>query len=80
MRVRIVSEKGTNSSASIALEDGTELRNVMSANIRMEPGEVHTATLTFSMPLIDCDAVATVSEEHLRELATAHGFELVRKE
>ena len=80
MRIRVSSPDGTAANGRIELEDGTELQHVTEVAIRGDAaGGVFCAIVTFALPIVDVKGMeATVSEDHLRELAAAHGFDLVR--
>ena len=60
-------------------DDGTPIEKILSVDIRIRPLEPVTAALQFLMPFSDVVVNATVSEKHLRELADAHGFDLVKR-
>lgn len=80
MKIRIKSEDGMPSATVVTLEDGTRLENIAAVDVRIRPDEFITAQIEFIIPAVDFVAEATVSESHLRELAAAHGFDLVKKE
>ena len=60
-------------------DDGTPIEKILSVDIRIRPLKPATAELQFVMPFSDVVVDATVSEKHLRELADAHGFDLVKR-
>ena len=80
MKIRFKNESGIPDEKLIIVETGEELENVTAVDIKVRPGEPIMATLEFCFPHTDIVAGVTVSEEHLRELAAAHGFDLVKKE
>jgi len=79
VKVHIVSADGICDNAVIALEDGTRLAHVMALDLVLRPKELVKAQVTFSLPRVDVVGEVTVSEEHLRELAAAHGYDLKRR-
>lgn len=81
MKIRISSPDGTAANAKVELEDGSRLDHVTDIVIRGSGRSgVITADLRFSCPGLDFAGLsATVSEEHLRELAAGHGFDLVKR-
>jgi len=79
MKIRIQTKEGVPDDDTITLDNGDILENVGSVDISIRPGELIIATLTFLLTRSDMTIDATVSEEHLRELAFAHGFDLVEK-
>lgn len=52
---------------------------VTAIDIRIRMKEIVSANLQFALPGIDTVAEVTISKEHLKELAAAHGFGLVAK-
>ena len=79
MKVHIVSEDGISANTRIELEDGTPLRNVAALSLLFSIGKVVQAEATFVLPRVDVIGHVTVTEEHLRDLAAAHGYELKRR-
>lgn len=80
MKIRITSD-GSGSNTSVTTEDGTPLMHCMAVDVSIRPEEVVKATLVFMLPITDMKGFeVTVSEAHLRELAEAHGFNLVKKD
>ncbi len=80
MKIRIKSESGMPCAGIITTEDGTELEHICAVDISIRPNESIKARLEFTLVPLSILAEAVVSEEHLRELAAAHGFDLVKKE
>lgn len=80
MKIRINTGDGVPGEDTIRLEDGSALENVSAVDIRIRAGEFILATLEFLLPKHDMAVEATVTEKHLRELAEAHGFDLVKKQ
>ncbi len=80
MKVTIKSEDGTAAGCDVSLEGGGSIAAaVQTIDIRVRPGDVITAQIKFALPKINTLATVTVSEEHLRELCQAHGFDLVKR-
>lgn len=78
MKINIKSDGGANT--TITTEDGKALPCCVAADISIRPEQIVEAQLRFVLPAIDLKGCeATVSEAHLRELAAAHGFDLVRR-
>lgn len=81
MKIHIKSFTGKANDSTITLvEDGKEIENISAVDIQFRPGKEVTATLQFGFLPVDVIAKAVVSEQHLRELAAAHGFDLVKKQ
>jgi len=80
MFLNIKNSTGYGNDTEITLKDGTALKSVSDETIRISADGMVVAELKFIVPRIDCNAEATVSEEHLRELAHAHGFKLIKDE
>jgi len=79
MHVTIKNKGGFFDASTIHLQDGTPLTEVSRVKILIESGIPNEAEVTFLLPIVDIDAEVTVKEEHLKELAEAHGFDLVKK-
>lgn len=80
MRINVSCPSGHSNEVVITTEKGEAIDKVKALDIRMRPGEPVTAELAFLVPGVEtmlCEA--TVSEAHLRELAEAHGFDLVAR-
>jgi len=76
MKVQV---KSNGVDGEVTLEDGTPLKGVTHAHVFIGAGQPTVVTLGFTLPLVDVVGHATVSEEHLTELAKAHGFILKRR-
>lgn len=79
MRLNIKNTTGDCFDTEFVTESGEKLSNIATADITFRPNHAVVAKLQFLVPNVDCRAEATVSEEHLRALASAHGFDLVKK-
>lgn len=79
MRIHINTGDGFPDAKTLTLDDGSALKNVSAVDIKIRPMEPIIAILQFLLPGADLNVEATVTEEHLRELADAHGFDLVKK-
>lgn len=80
MKIHINTGDGIPNEMTLTMDDGSPLENVFAVDIKIRPGELILATLEFLLPRVDFDVKATVTEAHLRELAEAHGFDLMKKE
>lgn len=81
MKINIKSEDGTASNASITTDDGAPINGVERIRLDVRGGEAMRAELTFWMPKVNFRGVlAFVTEEHLRELADALGFDLKKRD
>lgn len=78
MRIKI--EAGLSDNGRVTLASGELLEHITHCDISLNAIKGPVATLRFIVPDISVHAQATVSEEHLRELAAAHGYALVRQE
>ncbi len=78
MKINVESD-GTYQGTKVALEDGTPVEFVGAMDIELRATHIPVARVTFLMPKMHIrGAQVTVSEEHLLELADAHGFTLHR--
>lgn len=76
MRIKIESD-GAGTGTKIHHEDGTEIRGVSRIDLRIEAGAPNQAIVRFCIPTVTAFAEARMLPEHLRELAEAHGYDLV---
>lgn len=76
MQVRISVDRHGN--GVVRTENDEMLGHITAVDIGIKAGELPTAKLTFMLPVVDVHAHATISEEHLRQLAQAHGYNLVK--
>lgn len=81
MKINIKSEDGSTGNAEVTLEDGSRLDGVERIVIDAKGSDgVIRAQLTFFCPKVLMKSMpAFISEDHLRELADAHGFDLVKR-
>lgn len=79
MRITIENKDGVANNTIIKTADGVVLGSVSGIVLRIVAGEALRAETTFLVPGVEAAADVTVSEAHLRELASAHGFDLVAK-
>lgn len=60
-------------------EDGTEIKEVISADIRISAGEFITAHLHVAVDLEEVWAHAIMSEENMKAAAERYGYDLTKK-
>ena len=80
MKVNIKNDTGRSIDTKVTLDDGTELTGITELQISILPDKMFVVEVKFLNPIFNCNANATVSEEHLRELAKWHGFKLTKDE
>lgn len=80
MKVTIdIPATGESQGTVVRTEDGAVLDHVRRIDITLEADQIAKARLEFVMPHVRGGKfIASVSEQHLRELAEAHGFSLMR--
>lgn len=81
MNINISCPTGITSDTRVTTDNG-ELHNLAHMVLTFEPDKEVVALLTFLLPRLDSlnRVRATVSEQHLRELADAHDFDLVKRD
>ena len=79
--VRIVTPpSGAGHGTKLFTEDGTEIPNVLSADIRIRPDEIVRAEVSVVVGRCDITAHPLLSLETVEEAAQRHGYRLVRIE
>lgn len=80
MKINLTCEDGIAANAVLTLEDGTPVHGVERIKLDVKGHEPVRAELTFWLPKLAFKSLPVgVSEEHLRELADAYGFDLVKR-